>query len=102
MKHKHYDLILAWANGAEIQYYFYDKWSPVKNPNWDNETEYRIKPEPKPDIVLYSYSTKLNFDFASLTNARSLDHLRKNIETKPNIKLTYDGDTNELKSVEKI
>ena len=48
-----------------------------------------IKPEPKPDVVLYAYSNKLEF-------------FNKNFDYKPNLKLTYDGKTKDLKSVEKI
>jgi hypothetical protein len=59
--HKHAELIKAWADGAEIQ--FKDKigyWHDVICPKWDEE-EYRIKPEPKPDVVTYLYySESLN------------------------------------------
>ena len=72
MKHKHYDLIVAWANGAKIQYLSYNLecaelkrlglgkncetrvWLDcVNSPNWYTDFEYRIKPEPKPDCVTY-------------------------------------------------
>lgn len=51
MKHKHYDLIVAWANGAEIQAretsYFADDdvWMTTKTPTWCQTIEYRIKPK---------------------------------------------------------
>ena len=52
MKHKHADLIIAWANGAEIQFRNrYEEWDDAIKPSWDNDTEYRIKPEP--DVVKY-------------------------------------------------
>jgi hypothetical protein len=48
MKHKHYDLIVAWAEGKEIEYKDYDsRWYVINNPMWHNLTEYRIKPEPQ-------------------------------------------------------
>jgi hypothetical protein len=48
MKHKHYDLIVAWANGAEIEYKDYDsRWYIINNPIWHNHFEYRIKPKPQ-------------------------------------------------------
>ena len=100
-KHKHYDLIMAWANGAEIEYFAkgdgFECWVDVKNPIWDNAI-YRIKPEPKHDIVLYAYSGMSVDNYAYLTSAFSKDNLSKT----PNIKLTYDGETNELKAVEVI
>ena len=107
-KHKHYELIIAWANGAEIEYYRNYKddkiWVNCTNPVWDENREYRIKPEHKPDIVLYAFAKSCDDDkkYAYLSPAYSLYYIDKNIENTPNIKLTYDGDTKELKSVEKI
>jgi len=47
MKHKHYDCIVAWANGAKIQGRFpSDEWQDFCYPNWDLKyIEYRIKPK---------------------------------------------------------
>lgn len=44
--HKHRDLIIAWANGAEIEYFCTNKkiWIKLINPQWILETQYRIKP----------------------------------------------------------
>ena len=56
MKHKHADLIHAWADGAKIQWRDPkddDHWSDIRIPNWLEDCEYRIKPEPKPDVVKY-------------------------------------------------
>jgi hypothetical protein len=56
MKHKHADLIHAWADGAQIQWRDPkddERWSDIKIPNWLEDCEYRIKPEPKPDVVKY-------------------------------------------------
>jgi hypothetical protein len=41
--HKHRDLIIAWANGAEIQAKWEDGWVDCLTPVWDNDVEYRIK-----------------------------------------------------------
>lgn len=43
---KHKELIEAWANGAEIQYYYeaYNSWVDADGPNWDEKNQYRIKP----------------------------------------------------------
>jgi len=51
MKHKHCDLIKAWADGADIQYYdtytYNGIWRDVasRDLTWHPETEYRIKPK---------------------------------------------------------
>ena len=48
MKHKHYDTIIAWANGAKIQYKNYlDSWVTTPTPNFSEDTEYRVIKETK-------------------------------------------------------
>lgn len=43
-KHPHYDSILAWAEGAEIETLdFNGDWVDCPNPIWDKGTKYRIK-----------------------------------------------------------
>lgn len=61
MKHKHADLIKAWADGAEIQTklpsYTQDQWLPVEHPNWNSDVwEYRIKPEEKKPVVRWLWA----------------------------------------------
>lgn len=94
MRHKHADLICAWANGAQIEYYdiIMCRWLDNKNPRWYEEMKFRIKPEPKPDVVLEYYAFK---------NGEVWE--RHNFHAKPNepyIKLTFDGETGELKAAE--
>lgn len=61
MKHKHADLIHAWANGEKIEYLdFQDQWSIADNPRWDIETEYRIKKEP---VIEVKYFTNIQAGF---------------------------------------
>ena len=43
--HKHRDLIIAWANGEEIQAKSHNVWQYIQSPSWLNDIEYRIKPE---------------------------------------------------------
>ena len=58
MKHKHCELIKAWADGAEIQVKHNDKWLEVTNgPFWDESREYRIKPEEKKPVVRWLWAT---------------------------------------------
>lgn len=50
--HKHHDLIIAWAKGAEIEYYstIFNCWEEISKINWLDNYEYRIKPPaPKTD-----------------------------------------------------
>jgi len=45
-RHLHADLIIAWANGAKIEYKNRDgDWVKTPNPDWYTDIEYRIKPE---------------------------------------------------------
>ncbi len=44
--HTHHDLIIAWANGAEIQYLnLIGIWKTTKSPRWFIDRNYRIKPK---------------------------------------------------------
>lgn len=46
--HKHRDLIIAWANGAQIQKLYarddFETWDDEENPTWSSSATYRIKP----------------------------------------------------------
>ena len=90
MKHKHCELIKAWADGAQIQCKSYenDKWEDIRTPTWGEHFFYRIKPEPKPDIVRYY---EVHKEFGGLSKM-----------PYHNLKATYDGETFELKSAEVI
>jgi hypothetical protein len=90
MRHKHAVEIIAWAGGAEIQYYdaIMCRWADDKNPKWDEETKFRIKPEPTPDVVVEYY--------ASIYSVYPAKHFNRT----PNLKLTFDVETCELKSAE--
>lgn len=94
--HKHAELIKAWADGAEIEYESHGIWVDEAYPDWYPEMQYRIKPEPKPDIettlVLMSGSAGwIEFkDYSSLGDALE------------EITLIRDGETGKLKSAEVI
>jgi len=49
-KHKWHKEIKAWADGAEIEFYFDGKWTNAGDPEWNEDSEYRIKPQPKKRI----------------------------------------------------
>lgn len=91
--HKHAELIHAWADGAEIEQYSsrHNDWCHAPIPSWKEQALFRIKPEPKPDIVMYCYTDKTRSNRPELY-FRSGD----------NTKLTFDGETGKLKSAEVI
>ena len=45
MRHKHADLIHAWAEGAEIEIKLGAEWCNEEKPEWHTTFEYRIKPK---------------------------------------------------------
>ena len=59
MKHKHADLIHAWADGAEIEFKMPDgRWRITARPTWHESDEYRIKPEEKKPVVRWLWALK--------------------------------------------
>ena len=57
MKHKHADLIHAWADGAQIQVYT-NTWNDDLHPLWRPNLDYRIKPEGKKPVVMWKWAYK--------------------------------------------
>lgn len=98
--HVHAELIKAWADGAAIQLLgeASGTWYNCI-PSWEPRTQYRIKPEPKPDkvwevvIKLHAAGFPYFVDPVWATLTRSKDC---------NVKLVFDGETEKLKSVEMI
>ena len=60
MKHKHAELIKAWADGAEIEFWstIDEKWYLADKPSWDENKKYRIKPEEKKPVVRWLWMTQ--------------------------------------------
>ena len=59
-RHKHYDVIVAWAEGKDVEFLDQSvgKWYSLTVDSmvyWSSNNEYRIKPEPKPDVVVKTY-----------------------------------------------
>lgn len=46
MTHKHHDLIVKWAAGAQIESWDEGHWYTCPNPAWEEHVTYRVKPEP--------------------------------------------------------
>ncbi len=89
--HPHADVIKAWADGAQTQYYALGEWHDMVNePIWYRDQQYRIKPEPKPDFVVYPH----------VAQYRAENGYGRAMLVKDKLKLTFDGETGELKSAE--
>lgn len=94
--HIHAAVIKAWADGAPIQHSTFEGgWTDVKNPCWNPLVKYRVKPEPKTDIIKY-FHTNLMQDGDKVYVTPQF------YSTHSNIKVVFDGETRELKSVELI
>jgi len=92
--HKHAALIHAWADGAEIEYRKPNgDWVLDDEMGWYEDYYYRIKPEPKPDVV-EKYKADANQKYGCV---RMAEHWEQD-----NLKLTFDGETGKLKSAEVI
>ena len=98
--HKHAELIKAWADGAEIEYWseFQNQWKDAYTPNWELRIQYRIKPEPKPDVV-----HEIKVWLSGNAQERVILHMY-NSDTHSargfNLRLTFDGETGKLKAAE--
>lgn len=110
--HKHCAVIKAWAEGAVIQHRYkinrntarerWSVWEEIQFPTWyDNaDNDYRVKPEPKPDVVGYGrvYFEKSNYPLASPDRIYLDDGGLRYTQTD-NVKFIFDGETNKLKEV---
>jgi hypothetical protein len=86
--HKHAALIHAWADGASIQRHsaLVGRWMKDDNPGWYEDNDYRVTPEPKPDVVEWRFVGREYFVPIK--------------ESASNLKLTFDGETGKLKAAE--
>ncbi len=59
MKHKHAELIKAWADGAEIEFNTGHGWNLARLDDFNNERwDFRIKPEEKKPVVMWKWAYK--------------------------------------------
>jgi len=96
MKHKHADLIHAWADGAQIEWrskqYTSNQWYPNYSPNWDDDAEYRLKQKPNVIRCIVAEATSIaEVDYVQVFRSEFLP---------PNLRLTFDGETGKLKLAE--
>ena len=100
MKHKHADLIHAWADGAQIQLRWKiddAKWEDC-DPAWTDLCEYRIKPKPTLDVVKDFYLESNPLLGLRFSQAHTPIDLRG--REFGCIRCTFDGETGRLKSAE--
>jgi len=93
--HKHAALIKAWADGAAIQLKTpHNGWMDVGAPYWHPEAEYRVKPKVPQIVELFAdcgtSERNGNWRVTGMGGYR------------PNMRLSFDPDSGELLSVEKI
>jgi hypothetical protein len=87
-KHKHYEAIMAWANGAAIEARDpFNDWWCVDQPAFNISFEYRVKQAPKPDVVRE----------VLMVNSLSAGPLYAASPLECNCVLVFDGETNKLK-----
>jgi len=87
MKHKHAELIHAWADGEQIQWLnqHTNAWRDLEDPAWRDDIEYRIKPLPKHDFF---------------QQYRIDEHGMPYLSGVANLRLYFDGETGKLKKAE--
>ena len=94
--HKHAALIKQWADGAIIECFDEGEWTQLNNPVWCHHTQYRVKPEPKTDVVRYAC---LDIDCKNKVTARS-NFFSVAALRGDNLKVVFDGETGELKDAQ--
>ena len=108
--HKHSALIKAWADNPSIVLQCRPPkagrldypWTDVgiNEPIlWSNDIEYRIKPEPKPDVVMYG---RIGLTHPNLRSIILKTEWTFERSLTDNAIATFDGETNTIKSVEII
>ena len=90
--HIHSEIIKAWADGAEIEYlsHIAEDWWPTDNPEWNKRVEYRVKPVPQPNVVRWLMVTK---------ESGYPEYFKAGSGSRANLKLTFDGETGDIKSI---
>ena len=92
--HKHAAVIKAWADGEVVEFKskYNEEWAVIPHPTWVSNYEYRIRTEPKPDIVKR----------VCLELVEGSVNLMHPSDVPINLILSFDGETEKLKSAEVI
>jgi hypothetical protein len=93
MKHKHYEVISKWIEDtSQIVQFRLDEsedWQDIvmQEPSWYDVYQYRIKPDPKPDLVIdkFAFVVEDGSTFYTLPDGTL------------NLRLIFDGETKQLK-----
>jgi hypothetical protein len=100
MKHKHAEIIKAWADGAEIEVKWKNAecdWYPQEDFLWfirsefADKADFRIKPKRKPDLYKYVDVRAVRDGICQWTTC---------LHEEANLGLIFDGETGKLKSAE--
>jgi len=92
-KHKHAELIHAWADGAKIQWQDRSSvWFDVEEPSWHPLDKFRIKPELREFYLDITLLNCLNDDINSSERSCSAD----------TVKVVFDTETNKLVTLERF
>lgn len=107
--HKWQKEIVAWANNPKLRFQFRGAgcqancWYDMTIPDWSH-SEIRIKPEKKPDVILYGmHNPKRVLEVGQPEAKNSVSFCLTSFKAVgDSVKYTFDGDTGSLKSVEKL
>ena len=88
-QHKWHKEIKAWADGAVIEFLTEDGWLNAGDPEWNEDSEYRIKPQPKEPQYLYIWFEP-NYGTSYITKNKSVDTVPAGYEYIGKIKLEVD------------
>lgn len=98
--HVHATIIKAWADGAQIEVRVGGggPWCPVcgSYPHWHPGDQYRVKPEPKPDVVLFG-CIMMDHPGKARINTIGADERKLDSDT---CMFVFDGETGKLKKAE--
>lgn len=99
--HIHAELIKQWADGAQIQYLSDKGWwlDATGAPSWRDTTAYRVKPEPKPDVVLYACIEKNDWKNITAAKVHACNADTRKTETDT-VMFIFDGETGKLKDAQ--
>lgn len=92
--HKHVVEMCAFARGYEIEVYDSNRneWATESYPFWHEDYKFRVKPEPKPNIVHERFVLLMEHLLLGITRH----------DKKDNVRFEFDGETNKLVKVEMI
>lgn len=91
-KHKHYNLIVNWAEGHRIEFFntTTQEWIYTSRPTWSEETEYRLADVSKQVLYTATWYDEDNRAF------EISDELTDYQAHGDNLKLTFDNETKQL------